>query len=286
MGAILRNASKIAGRQHGVITAAQLIALGLSRSGIDKWVRKGLLHREFRGVYRLGHAAPSIHARYMAAVLACGPGAALSGLTAAFHLGLVRRPPSLPEVSHPRERAIPGILSRQRQIPARTWQGIPTATVQQVIHDLAGTLPLDDLTRVCHEAEIKFKVKKVPTRGVRGAAKLRAIYEGDHALVLSEMEREFKRVLETASLPLPKFNRRQGAHYIDARYTDPPVTIELQSYKHHSSRAAWETDFERQRAARRRGDEFRPYTWHDVFEAPADMVADIAALLGIPAKLQ
>src|SRR4051812_45338768 len=93
MGAILRNASKIAGRQLGVISAAQLIELGLSRSGIDKWVQKGLLYREFRGVYRFGHAAPSIDAHYRAAVLPCGPGSALSGMAAAYPSRLIKRPP-------------------------------------------------------------------------------------------------------------------------------------------------------------------------------------------------
>ena len=54
----------------------------------------------------------------------------------------------------------------------------------------------------------------------------------------------------------------------------------------NSSRAVWVDDFERQRAARRRGDEFRPYTHKDVFEQPHEMLADLASLLGIPAKLQ
>ena len=119
MGAIFRNASKIAARQHGCITAKQLIELGVSRSAIDRWEKNGLLHREFSGVYRLGHAAPSLHAHYMAAVLACGPGAALSGLAAAFHLGLIRRPPSLPEVSAPKDRDIRGIKTRQRKVAIR-----------------------------------------------------------------------------------------------------------------------------------------------------------------------
>ena len=99
------------------------------------------------------------------------------------------------------------------------------------------------------------------------------------------MEREFKRVLEAAGLPLPRFNKT-GAHYLDARYERPPITIELQSFRYHRSRKAWEADFERQRAARRRGDAFLPLTWHDVFEATREMLEELAALLGIPAKLQ
>src|SRR3954447_16845468 len=88
MGPILRNAARIAGQQHGVITTAQLIDAGLARSSVKKWHQKGLLHREFRGLWRFGHRAPSYEARYMAAVLACGDGAGLSGAAALFHLPL------------------------------------------------------------------------------------------------------------------------------------------------------------------------------------------------------
>src|SRR3954453_18679942 len=274
-----RNASRIAAGQHGCVTTGQLLDAGFSRAGVVRLAAKRLLHREFQGVWRLGHAAPSIQVRYMAAVLACGPGAALSGLAAAFHLGLIRRPPPLIEVSHPKERDIPGIPSRRRQVPSRERHGIPASTLQQVIRDLAGHLSLDDLAQLCHQAEVIYGVTRVPTNNVKGAAKLRAIYDGDHALLLSEMERAFKRLLEAAGLPLPHFNRKKAAAYIDARYEDPPITIELQSYRHHSSRAAWENDFERQRAARRRGDAFLPLTWRDVVETPAETVAELRRLL-------
>src|SRR4051794_40896620 len=186
-----RNASRIAAGQHGCVTTGRLLDAGFSRAGVVRLAAKGLLHREFQGVYRFGHAAPSLHAHYMAAVLACGPGSALSGLAAAFHLGLIRRPPSLPEVSAPNDRDIRGIKTRRRMVASRNWQGIPTTTVAQTILDLAGRLSLDDLALVCHQAEIRFGVKRVPGKGAKGAAKLRAIYEGDHALLLSEMEREF-----------------------------------------------------------------------------------------------
>jgi len=63
----------IAARQHGVMTLQQLLAGGLSRDAVKYRVAKGVLNRELQGVYRVGHCAPSVEARYMAAVLACGP---------------------------------------------------------------------------------------------------------------------------------------------------------------------------------------------------------------------
>jgi hypothetical protein len=280
MRPILRNASRIAGRQHGAVTTAQLLALGLSRSAVKRWHAKGLLHREFRGVWRFGHRAPSYQARYTAAVLACGEGAALSGPAAQYHYGLRRGDPPPPEVTAPTERAIPGIRTRQRTVPTRIWNGIPTTTVPQTIADLAPVLSLDALALVCHEADVRFGVTRVEATNRPGAAKLRAIYDGDHDLILGWLERELRRLLSGANLPLPRFNRRQGRHYVDCRW--PGLTVELDGYRFHRTRHAWEQDQERRRAARRRGDEFRRYTHADLTEHPAETIAEIAGLLPAP----
>jgi hypothetical protein len=55
--------------------------------------------------------------------------------------------------------------------------------------------------------------------------------------------------------------------------------VELDSYRFHHSRHAWEQDRRRERDARARGDEFRRYTWADVFEEPAQMLAELRRLL-------
>jgi len=81
--------ARIAARQHGVITLAQLSALGVGRASVTRRLRSGRLHRLHRGVYAVGHTAPSEYQRYMAAVLACGPGAALSHQSAAYLWGFL-----------------------------------------------------------------------------------------------------------------------------------------------------------------------------------------------------
>jgi hypothetical protein len=55
--------------------------------------------------------------------------------------------------------------------------------------------------------------------------------------------------------------------------------VELDSYRYHHSRHAWEQDRRREREARGRGDEFRRYTYGDVFEGPRLMLAELRALL-------
>ena len=64
-------------------------------------LRTGALLREHPGVYRVGHRAPSVEARYLAAVWACGEGAVLSGRAAAHLWGLVKGRAPAPEVTAP-----------------------------------------------------------------------------------------------------------------------------------------------------------------------------------------
>jgi hypothetical protein len=130
------------------VTTAQLLGVGFSAPAVRRMAAKGLLHPEFRGVWRLGHRAPSAEARYMAAVLACGHGASLSGLAGAWHYRIVRGQPPLPDVSAPGQRRIPGILTRRREVESRIWRDIPTTTIPQTIADLAAILSLDDLARL------------------------------------------------------------------------------------------------------------------------------------------
>ncbi|MGI8511378.1 MAG: type IV toxin-antitoxin system AbiEi family antitoxin domain-containing protein, partial [Solirubrobacteraceae bacterium] len=73
----------LAARQHGLVTARQLRSAGLGDSAVRRRVRAGRLHRIHRGVYAVGHPALSLKGRWLAAVMACGPGALLSHFSAA-----------------------------------------------------------------------------------------------------------------------------------------------------------------------------------------------------------
>ncbi len=66
---------------------------------------------------------------------------------------------------------------------------------------------------------------------------------------------------------------------MDCRWAEHRLTVELDSYRYHRSRHAWEQDLQREREARARGDEFRRYTWGDVFESPAPMLSELHELL-------
>src|SRR3954466_2636813 len=73
----------LASRQHGVVSRAQLLDLGLGADAIKHRVALGRLHPMYRGVYAVGHTALRSEAWWLAATLAAGPGAALSYRSAA-----------------------------------------------------------------------------------------------------------------------------------------------------------------------------------------------------------
>ena len=285
-----RTLAQIASSSHGVVTREQLLAAGFTRAEIAARLDAGTLLREYPGVYRVGHRAPSVEARYLAAVWACGRGALLSGRAAAHLLGILTTPPSMPEVTAPTERRVPGIITRRSRSPdardAMMWRGIPVTTPARTLVDLSSVLAVEVLARACHEAGIRHgtapgEVEAVLARRPRtkGAATLRRVLRGDEHVSLSVLERRFVALLREAGLPLPVTNRPAGGRYVDCRWVERRLTVELDGYRYHSSRHAWELDRRREREAYARGDDFRRYTYGDVFEQPRPMLRELRSVL-------
>ncbi|MFL5893940.1 MAG: hypothetical protein ACJ76Z_02355 [Thermoleophilaceae bacterium] len=241
---------------------------------------------QFPGVYRVGHDAPSTEATYMAAVKACGEAAVLSGRAAGHLLGLVKGAPPPPEVTARTERRVKGVRTRRcRKLDRRdatVWRGIPVTTVARTLVDLAGVLSRDELARACHEAGVRYETTPAQVDAVlsrcsssRGAANLQAILHGDVNVTLSRLEKRFLKLLRAARLPLPETNHRAGSFRVDCRWPEQKLTVELDSYTFHRSRYAFERDRRREREARARGDDFRRFTWGDVFEQPGPMLREL-----------
>jgi putative AbiEi antitoxin of type IV toxin-antitoxin system len=282
--------ARIAAAAHGVVTRAELLRAGVTEEEIRQRLSRGALLREYRGVYRVGHRAPSVEASYLAAVRACGEGALLSGRAAAHLLGVIKGAAPAPEVLAPKLRRVNGVRTRRsRHIDpedATVCRGIPVTTVARTLVDLAAVLAVAELARACHEAGVRHgttpaEVEAVLARrpGSPGAGKLRRILHGDVRVTLSRLEARFLERLREAGLALPQTNRPAGGRRVDCRWPEQRLTVELDSYRYHGSRHAWEQDRRRERVARARGDEFRRYTYGDVFETPELMLTELRALL-------
>ena len=105
---------------------------------------------------------------------------------------------------------------------------------------------------------------------------------GDVHITLSALERRFLERLDEASLTHPIANKSADGRRVDCRWPEHHLTVELDSYRYHNSRHAWEQDRRREREAHARGDDFRRYTPYDVFDAPEQMLAELGDLLGCP----
>jgi very-short-patch-repair endonuclease len=281
---------RLADRQTGNVTRAQLLAAGLSATQIRDRVRVGYLIPRYRGVYSVGHRAQSVEGRYLAAVLACGEGSLLCGLAAASLLALIKQTPRIPEVLTRTERRVPGIKTRRsRNIDRRdatAYRGVPGTTVPRTLVDIAALLPPDDLARACHQAEVLHRTTPAHVEAVLarrpntpGAAKLRRVLRGEYRVVLSKLEARFLALLRVEGLSLRQTNGPASGHRVDCRWPEQRLTVELDGYRYHQSRHAWEQDRRREREARARGDEFRRYTYGDVVEQPRLMLRELRGLL-------
>ena len=280
----------LASRSHGVVTRAELLRAGISAEAIRQRVDKGLLSPVHRGVYRVGHHAPSLEARYLAAVKACGDGAVLSGRAAAYLWRLIKGSPPRPEVLTCNDRSVQGVRVRRARRTAMPRPvirfDIPVTPVPRTLVDLASSLPEDELARACHEAgglyrttpkQVDAVLRELPN--APGRKKLERVIHGDVPVTLSRLESRFLELLREARLPLPITNKVADGHRVDCRWPEKHLTVELDSYRHHNSRHAWEMDRLREREARSRGDEFRRYPWRDVFEDPEYLLRELQELL-------
>ncbi len=130
-------------RQDGVASVAQLVGWGVSSAAVRRKVAAGHWRRAFRGVVVLQSGPTSWRQRARAALLYCGPDAALSHESAAFHHGVLTEPgrsvvvtvphtrtvmPQLGLVVH-RSRTMPWAGGRLRSVePAEAILGILTTT--------------------------------------------------------------------------------------------------------------------------------------------------------------
>jgi very-short-patch-repair endonuclease len=188
------------------------------------------------------------------------------------------------------ERRIRGVITHRSRvdlfIDAFEWRGVPVTSPARTIVDIAASTSLTDLARAFHEAGIRFgttpeDIEEVLARRPRspGAGKVRRVTRGDVHVLLSKLEKRFVQRLDHDRLLLPITNKVAAGGYVDCRWPDLRLIVELDGYRYHSSRHAWERDRRRERIARAAGNEFRRYTYGDVFDYPRLMMREMHDLL-------
>lgn len=232
------------------MTLAQLRAHGVGDGAVKHQVATGRLIRLHRGVYAVGHAALRQQAQWLAAVLACGVGAALSHGSAAAHRGLWRRSGSRIDVTAPRARGPrPGIaIHRPRVLPAgdvTDHHGIPTTTPTRILIDLAPRLSPDALEALAAAAETRDLIDYARIDEA-APQRLKTILGRGARYTRSHLERLFLAGVRAAGLPEPEMNvwmtHGGGEQWqADALYRRERVIVELDG-GHHRTRHAFELD--------------------------------------------
>jgi very-short-patch-repair endonuclease len=229
--------------QHGVVAHAQLRGFGYSQEAIRHRVATGRLHVLHRGVYAAGRPEVTRHGRWMAAVLACGEGAALSHRDAAALYDLLppRPGPIHVSVPHPIARRRPGLIVHRRQTmrTARVHE-IPVTSIASTLVDLAAGEPLNRLTRAINQADKHDLIDPDALRGElddhrghRGVRALRALLdEATFVLTDSELEDRFLAIARTAGLPTP-VKEKVNQHRVDFHWPALGLVVECDGLRYH-----------------------------------------------------
>jgi very-short-patch-repair endonuclease len=293
----------MADRQHGVVSLSQLRAIGLSDRTVRGWVAAGRLQRLHQGVFAVGHQALRPEGRWLAAVMACGPGAVLSHASAGALHDLRTTAAARTDVTAPgrRGRSRPGIRlhSGNRLHPDEVGvvAGIPCTTVPRTILDLAAVVDRRGLERVCERAvriEVfdLFALNRLRARhaGQRGVARLQAVLaEWDDELVRtrSELEVLFFRLVVDAGIRRPLVNRevRVGdrAFEADFHWPEARLVVETDSRAFHDNPLARKRDAERDRILRGAGWSVERFRSPDVTTTRDRTIGTVRAYLDRPA---
>jgi hypothetical protein len=236
---------RLVARQHGVVTRAQLLEHGLSAQAIKRRIANGRLHHVYRGVYAVGRPELGRLGRWMAAVLACGLGAALSDTSAAALWEIGVETTKGVEVSVPARafRRRPGIVVHRRTtLDTTVERGIPVTTVPATLSALATRLETADLERAINEADKRNLITPTGLRAAiegdpQSAALRRILDRRTFVLTDSELERRFLPIAAQAGLPPPKTGVRLNGFKVDFYWPDLGLVVETDGLRYHRTPA-------------------------------------------------
>jgi very-short-patch-repair endonuclease len=283
--------SELARRQHGVVGRAQLIALGLGEDAIDRRVRRRWLHRVHRGVYAVGHVNLTRNGRFMAAVLACGEGAALSHFSAAVLWGMLNEWGGAIHVTSDARRRRPGLVVHEASLgggEVRKRAGIPVTAPARTLIDLADVAPRRTLERAIDEAEyLRLDCTGLaPRHGRRGNGTLSsvlAVHRPGSTRTRSELEEMFIRLCDSHGLPRPEVNVHVEGYECDFVWREQRLIVETDGAAAHSGERRRVRDLERDAELAAAGWRVIRITYERLLREP-ERVADQVVRALIPSR--
>lgn len=291
--------AELATRQHGVVALWQLVPLGLSAAAVRARVRRGRLHPIYRGVYAVGHRRLTAHGRWMAAVLACGPGAALSHRSAAALRGVRRSSQTRVDVISPTRagRKRKGVnvhrATNLRPQDVEPVDGIPATTLARTFLDLAEVISERALQKALEQADrldlldarsLQEQAARNPARhGARRLTRALDLYDPRLTRTRNDLERDFVTACRGAVLPEPEINAAlelAPGEWIqpDFLWREQRIIVETDGWDTHGTRAAFERDRRRDQRTLVLGYRTIRSTWRQLAHAPHEVIQTVRAL--------
>jgi very-short-patch-repair endonuclease len=294
-GPAVGRVAAIAALQRGRVARWQLLDAGIAPRVISGLIERGVLHPEHYGVYAVVHTAPVPLARETAALLACGDRAILSHGSAATLWGLVPQadgPVDVTLADGKARRQRPGLnVHRSRGLlkrDVRIHEGLSVTSPAWTLLDLAAFLDSRSLQRALDEALVVKKIVSrteiehllARSRGRAGAAALRALMARRRfAITHSKAERRCLELIREAGLPEPRTQVRIGAYTVDLLWPEHRVVFEIDGYRFHTSRFAFDRDRRKDTALKAAAYDPNRVSRDQVLFEPFAVIAAIAAAL-------
>jgi very-short-patch-repair endonuclease/predicted transcriptional regulator of viral defense system len=283
----------LAFRQEGVVSYAQLLALGYTAQRVRTLIANGWLHRIFPGVFAVGHRRLTQKGLWMAAVLACGEGALLSHRDAGRLHGLLRGAGSGPiHVSAARRRYVHGIRCHRTRNPdpedATVVDRVPVTSWARTALDLATDLPVArvrDALELAERQERDFSELRElmeRSRGHHGLPTLKgALAElGDTSPDLrSPAEVDLLALIREAGLPEPHVNVVVAGELVDFHWPEHRLVVEVDGRQWHGLQRDMESDRRKDVRLTLAGQRPVRYTKRRITNEPAAVIAELRALL-------
>jgi very-short-patch-repair endonuclease len=239
-----------AATQRGLVTRAQLSALGLSRDQVRYRVRRGRLHRIYRDVFAVGHLGLDADGLRFAALLACGDGAALSHHAAAAELRVRPRRGGLIDVTIPTRngRQAPKWvrLHRVARLPddELIMRGpLRLTSPARTFVDCAATLRDREVARMLDAAWIRHlidwvaieRAMEAPRAGVGRLRRVINTHTPGEDTTRTRPEERLRRLVLGSSLPRPELNVPAGPWELDLLWREHRQVVEVDSSGYHGS---------------------------------------------------
>jgi very-short-patch-repair endonuclease len=287
--------AEVAAAQRTLIHLSQLRALGITRGAYNHRIAAGSLHRVLPSVLSLVHPVLEPWAAETAALLYVGDDAVLSHESAAAVWGLAARPSfvAITQIGRTAAHQEGLRLHRVKALDIRDvviHKGFPVTAPARTLIDCATNSNIDRLLNEArvHElvtdAGLTAAMARCPGR--TGVAPLRRLlsdgYERGYSR--SGAERRLRRLVKASGLDPPTYNTGVLTFEVDAVWPRQRVVVEVDGYRFHGHRAAFERDRKRDQTLVGAGYLVVRTTWRQLVQEPMAVVVAITKALTLRAR--